>query len=518
MSNPERIRSVLVTIVLICGTMVSCIVPSAENFNPDYWPTQGWQSSTPEEQGMDSAQLVRMFEYIEDNNITLHSLLIVRNGYLVTEAYWHLYGPNDVHTVESITKSVIGTLIGIAIARREIINTDQALLDFFPDRFIKNLEPGKEFITLDHLLSMTPGLDCEDAKTLSVSTQSNDWVQYFLDLPMSSKPGSTWVYCSGAAHLLSAILQSKTGMDARTYANRNLFEPLEIPQVSEQDWASDPQGITNGIAGLYLTPRDLAKYGFLYLNNGKWEGRQIISSNWVRDSTDEHAYIGNDDYVGGLDRRFGYLWSIFPDQKYYGYLGRAGQELFILPRENMVIVFTGALRVDEEGTLLNLVNDYIIPSVRSKNTISPNEKTDSKLEFFIQEAQGTEQPVPTLPQTASDISGKTYMLEANFLSWLDMTFDFEPGKDEAILRMTNSPNLTIGLDNRYRLTEMPNGRPIGLRGQWVELNVFYLDYIIFGEFIRSEAWIQFEGDEIKININYLNWDSPPIMMYGSVQK
>ena len=518
MSNPRRIPSILVIIALICGTMVSCTGHSAANFDPDYWPTQGWRSSTPEEQGMDSVQLVRMFEYIEDNNITLHSLLIVRNGYLVTEAYWHPYGPNDVHAVESITKSVIGTLIGIAIDRGEIISTDQVLLDFFPDGFIKNLDADKESITLDHLLSMTPGLDCEDTKALNRLDHATDWAQYFLDLPMSSKPGETWVYCSGAAHLLSVVLQSETGMDARTYANRNLFEPLGIPQIPEQDWTADLQGNTNGIAGLYLTPRDLAKYGFLYLNKGKWGDVEIVSSSWVKESTREQAYIGNDDYVGGLDRRFGYLWSIFPDQKYYGYLGRGGQELFILPRENMVIVFTGALRMGDEGSLLKLINEYIIPSVRSKNTIPPNRKADSKLEYFIQKAQGVEQPVPTLPQMASDISGKTYKLESNFLNWLDMTFQFEPGTDEAILKMTNSPNLTIGLDNRYRLTEMPNGRPIGLRGQWVELNVFYLDYIISGDFIRSEAWIQFEGDEIKIKINYLNWDSPLIILYGDVQK
>ena len=99
-----------------------------------------------------------------------------------------------------------------------------------------------------------------------------------------------------------------------------------------------------------------------------------------------------------------------------------------------------------------------------------------------------------------------------------MTFYFESGTDEAVLKMTNSPNLTIGLDNRYRLTEIPDGRPIGLRGQWVESNVFYLDYIIFGDFIQSEAWIQFEGDKIKIKINYLNWDNPPIMLFGNVQK
>jgi len=518
MNNKMRAQSVLIIFALTFGTVSSCIAPSAANFDPDYWPTQGWRSSTPEEQGMDSTQLVRMFEYIEDNGIKLHSLLIVRNGYLVTEAYWYPYGPKDVHTFESITKSIIGTLIGIAIDHGEISSAKQRILELFQDQSFKNLDNEKKSISLDNLLSMTPGLDCEDTKVLSKLSQATDWVQYFLDLPMSSKPGSTWVYCSGAAHLLSAVLQKETGVDARTFANRNLYEPLGIPQVSEQDWASDPQGITNGIAGLYLTPRDLAKYGFLYLNKGKWDGVEIVSSSWVKESTREQAYIGNDDYVGGLDRRFGYLWSIFPDQKYYGYLGRGGQELFILPRENMVIVFTGALRVGEEGSFLNLVNEFINPSAVSKNTIPSNEKANSKLESFIQKARGAEQPVPALPQVASDISGKTYKLEPNFLGWPDMSFHFEPGTDEAGLKMTDSPNLTIGLDNRYRFTEISKEKPIGLRGQWVESKVFYLDYIVFGDFIRSEARIQFEGDEMTVTINYLNWDNPPITLHGNVQE
>ncbi|MBI5952274.1 MAG: serine hydrolase [Chloroflexi bacterium] len=518
MNNRLYTLNMLLIVAFLLGGMTTCSRPSGEELQPAYWPTQGWRSTLPEEQGMDSAELVRMFEYVEDNNIDLHSLLIVRNGFLVMEAYWHPYGPNDRHSIESIVKTVTGTLLGIAIDRSEVKNTRQKLVDFFPDRVIQNMDKDKKSITLGNLLSMTPGLDCEDVVALGGMDQAGDWVQYFLDLPMSSKAGKKWIYCSGTSHLISAILQKETGMDSRTYANQNLFAPLGIPQITVKDWAADPQGITNGITGLYLTPRELAEYGYLYLNKGRWDGRQIVSSQWVDKSTKEQAYIGEDEYVGGLDRRFGYFWSIFPEQKYYGYLGRGGQELFVLPRENMVIVFTGAVEVGEEGILLNLINDYIVPSVCSESALPSNPEAGVELETFIQTAAGSKQPVPALPDKALNITDKTYKLEPNFLGWSDMTFHFEPGLDEATLTISGSPKLKIGLDNRYRLTNSPNSRPIGLRGQWAGTDRLYLDYIIFGDFIRSEAWMTFTGDEITITISYLNWNNPPIVLHGSLQK
>ncbi len=335
---------------------------------------------------------------------------------------------------------------------------------------------------------------------------------------MSSKPGKKWIYCSGASHLVSAVLQSETGMDARTYANQNLFVPLGISQVPEQDWASDPQGITNGIAGLYLTPRELANYGYLYLNHGRWDETQIVPAQWVKQSTREQAYIGEDKYVGGLDRRFGYFWSIFPDQNYYGYLGRGGQELFVLPQQNIMVVFTGALEVGKEGFLLKVINNYIVLSVRSENAIPSNAESIARLESFVQAAAGSKLPVPNLPETALAISDKTYRLEPNSLRWSEMTFHFDPGAAEAILTMSDSPDLKIGLDDRYRLTDSPNSRPIGLRGHWLDSSTFYLDYIVFGDFIRSEARIKFDENKITVTITYLNWNSPPIVLRGKIRK
>jgi hypothetical protein len=184
----------------------------------------------------------------------------------------------------------------------------------------------------------------------------------------------------------------------------------------------------------------------------------------------------------------------------------------------MVVVFTGALEVGKEGILLNLVNDYIVPSVRSERAIPPNPDANARLESFIQTATGSKQSVPDLPDMALEISDKTYRLEPNTLNWPGMTFHFDPGSAEAILTMSNPPDLKIGLDDRYRLNTSPNSRPVGLRGRWIDSTTFYLDYIVFGDFIRSEAKIKFDEDNITVTITYLNWNNPPIILRGKTRE
>jgi CubicO group peptidase (beta-lactamase class C family) len=445
-----------------------------------------------------------------------HSLLIVRNGYLVVEAYASPYSPDIRHTVQSNTKSVIGTLIGIAIDQGQIKSVSQKLVDFFPELTIKR-DDEKDAITLEDLLTMTPGLDCKDGTTAGDGMyQTQNWVQYLLDLPMTAEPGKTWSYCSGASHLLSAVLQQATGMDARAYANRYLFKPLGIPEVGELDWGTDPQSVSNGVDSLYLTPRELAKYGYLYLNKGNWDGQQIISENWVEESIQEHAFIDEDQYVGGIDRRFGYMFFLFPDLKYYGYLGRGGQELFVLPESNLVVVFTASMKMGDEEKLLKLVNDYIVPSVLSDPPITGSIQADAGLSNFRQINTGSEQPPAPLPQVALDISGKTFTLDQNPLGWESMTFLFEPGSDEAILKMAGAPDLNIGLDNTYHITEIPESRPVGLLGSWKTSSVFNINYLVLGDFVEVVAEIRFETDHILVSITDLNFGGSSVLIRGDL--
>ncbi len=239
---------------------------------------------------MDSTLLTQLFARIERDKINLHSVLIIRNGYLVTEAYFHPYTADIRHQVASATKSVISMLIGIAIDQGYLRSVDQPLLDFFPGRRIANVDAQKQAVTLGHLLSMTSGLACQDRSGTDAEMQrSRGWVQFVLDLPMARTPGAEFSYCSGGPHLLSAILEKATGLNTRDFANAKLFTPLGIPAVSEMEWVADPQGYASGGYGLYLTPRNMAKLGYLYLKQGQWAGQHLVPAQWVPASSTSHA-------------------------------------------------------------------------------------------------------------------------------------------------------------------------------------------------------------------------------------
>ncbi len=228
---------------------------------------------------MDSALLTRMFDYIEQQEVDVHGVLVVRNGYTVVEAYYPPYGPNTIHSTASVGKSFTGALVGIAIHKGYIEDVDQKVADFFPDHSDLQNDPLKQAMTVEHLLTMTSGLDWPESAASYSSSQnimnqmmhSRDWVQFVLDRPMVAAPGVTFNYSSGVSHLLAAIVQEATGTSALTFARTHLFEPLGISRVY---WPSDPRGIIFGAGGLRLTPRDLGKFGQLYLQGGVWGGQR----------------------------------------------------------------------------------------------------------------------------------------------------------------------------------------------------------------------------------------------------
>ena len=219
-----------------------------------------WSTSSPEAQGMDSQKLAEMLAAIEQQHLNLHSLLIIRNGYLVSENYFGSYQPDTRHQLYSVTKSFIATLIGIALDKGYLDGTDQRIVDFFPERAFANLDEQKAAMTLDDTLTMRTGLDWQEGDPAYRALYlSPDWVKYVLDEPMIAAPGSQFNYCSGCSHVLSAVLSQTTGMNPRDFAEQYLFKPLGITNVQ---WDTDAQGIPNGGWGLQLTPRDMAKLGY----------------------------------------------------------------------------------------------------------------------------------------------------------------------------------------------------------------------------------------------------------------
>lgn len=258
---------------------------------------------------------------------------------------WHPYfAHSDLHTLQSITKSITSALIGIAIGRGEIPSVDATLLSYLRDLSSPDTDSRRAAITLGHVLTMTTGIrwnesgEYTDPRNLCAQMeQSDDWIQFVWNQSMEEEPGKRFLYNSGAAQLLSYVIQKSTGMPADEYAHAYLFEPLGI---RDYYWKRTPKGLADTEGGLYLTTRDLAKIGLLYLQDGSWNGRRVLPEGWVAESTAPIVSTASD---GFPDRRYGYLWWLLPTPKSYALaaLGYGEQRLFIVPEEDLVAVLTG---------------------------------------------------------------------------------------------------------------------------------------------------------------------------------
>lgn len=267
------------------------------------------------------------------DSFPLLSSVIVRNGYIVDEYYKDGYDENSVFVLNSASKSVTSALIGIAVDMGLIESVDVPISTYFP----QVLENGGYWaeITIRHLLTHTSGIDMSDTADWYDWRSSANWVQYILDRSVTSRPGTVFNYSTGNTHLLSAILQQASGMTLEEFGKRYLFDPMEMNSASV---SADAQGISDGGNGVSMNIYDMAKFGMLYLNGGEWQGSQLVSQDWVTQSTTvqfEHD-SGSADY--------GYQWWVrtFGDHDYPAYFaqGHAGQYIFVVPDLQLVIAMT----------------------------------------------------------------------------------------------------------------------------------------------------------------------------------
>lgn len=436
-------RRTLFVVLLIAAMIVPACSPKQapiEVPQASYYPTQGWHTSAPEEQGFDSAKMAEGLRAMRDNGINIHSLTVIRNDEMILDAYFYPYDGESYHSIASVTKSVLTALIGIA-ADQGKLSLDDKMVSFFPDRTIANRGFWKNRITVKQLVGMTSGLDCvsaNDEQTLAEMGTAPDWVQFTLDLKVKHIPGTHFEYCSPGMHLLSAILQEATGMTTAEFARHNLFEPLGITDFL---WESDPQGYTDGWAGLYLHPRDLAKIGYLMLHQGQWEDMQIVSPDWVTEATHLQKKTGQgDDY--------GYGWWVPPPTQFVEFAaeGRGGQYIRVVPQLNMVIVTTGG------GFAWNDITPFLVPAlvdIAEPIPVNPSgmEGLNAALTAILQPP--SPQAVPPLPKTAYDISGRTYAFKFSPLDIKTIRWEFGDSAEARLFAtFYNQPNreLLVGLD------------------------------------------------------------------------
>ncbi|MFW9915321.1 MAG: serine hydrolase domain-containing protein [Candidatus Thorarchaeota archaeon] len=370
--------------------------PPCEMVNSDLYE---WNISTPEEYGTDSEQLARAF--LEATNFAnLYSILLIRNGTLIAERYFNGASKDDAFHIHSVAKSFTTTLVGIAFQEGYLTSLDQKLMDFFPEYASPDLDPRKYNITIHHLLSMTAGFDFpENTANWTAYTGSSNWVKYAIELPLRHSPGADWAYSTPHTNLLSAILTKATGMNTRAFAEKYLFSPL---QIAVNHWHQDPQGIYTGGHEMYFAPRNLARLGLLYLENGKIDGQLILSAEWLEKSLGDFTNGSLKEYeeaTGGWisisDMAYGYGWWLgtmnhimalnqtTPLYEVYYAMGLGGNFILNIPELNVIIVTTasGTIfdRSNEEEDIMNFIARKIIPAISIEIT-PPNTTVSSQFD------------------------------------------------------------------------------------------------------------------------------------------
>lgn len=364
-----RRRALVFAALVAAGCSTPAAPPAATP-----WPTKGWATSSPDAEGLNPKTLEALDrEFAAGTHGQVTGLLVIRHGKVVFDRTydhdfdklfegrdpvrgpynyfdpdWHPYymhGP--LHTMQSVSKSVTSTLVGIAIGRGELPPVTTKVLPLFNDFRAPAADPRRDAMTLEDVLTMRTGIQWDESTVAYTDPRNScanmehspDWAQFVLDQPMAADPGTRFVYNSGATLLLSQLLKQGTGKQADEYAQQHLFGPLGI---TDTYWKKTPTGINDTEGGLYLTARDLAKLGYLYLHDGVWDGTRLLPEGWVAKATSPLV----DTRPGAArSRKYGYQWWVLPTaddaSSAYAAIGFGGQRLIVVPDRDLIAVVTG---------------------------------------------------------------------------------------------------------------------------------------------------------------------------------
>ena len=362
-------KTIAILTILILFASTLCYGQNTYTYSQPKELKDGWKTSNLKSQNIDTIRIYHLFNQAQKGPNKLHSILLIKNNQIIIEEYFNGHSANKQHDLRSVTKSIRSILMGIAIDKGCIDHVDDPISKYIKSPVpIKNLDKRKDKITIRHLLTMSTGLDCNDWDKKSKGQEDKvykkkDWLQYTLDLPMVNEPGTVSNYCSMGAIMISEIISQASGMTIDNFAEKYLFKPLGIDNVS---WGhtSNKENIPSG-KRLYMTSRDMAKIGQLILKYGKWNKKQVVSEKWIEESTSPKTKITEIDY--------GYLWWNIPfkaNGKMFVFktaTGNGGQYIMVLPELDMVAIFTGGAYNSQEQMLpFAIVNDIFLPTFMSQ--------------------------------------------------------------------------------------------------------------------------------------------------------
>ena len=393
--------------------------------------------TSPEKQGVSSTELVNLLKAINNSGIEFHSLMILRHGKIIAEGWWNPFMPEDKHTLYSLSKSFTSTAIGMAI-EEGLLDRESTVISFFPEFAPATISQNLASMEIRHLLTMSTGHDVDTMPALRNAT-GESWIKTFLNQPVTHAPGTHFLYNTGATYLLSAILQKKTKQTLVEFLQPRLFEPLGI---TNYDWEMSPEGINTGGFGLRLTTEEIAKFGELYLQKGKWQNKQLISPTWIEEATSAQIKSGSGD--NDWSQGYGYqFWRCKPG--FYRGDGAFGQFCIVIPQKDTVVAITSESSDLQKS--MSLIWDNLLPALK-EDTLPENKDNWNQLK---NELKNLSLPVPQGLKKAAieaNISGKEFKLEDNSWGIKSVAFNFSP--DACTFTVTDANKSYIvkaGLEN-----------------------------------------------------------------------
>ena len=451
---------------------------------------------------MSSLVLDSLVLFIKNTNQNIHHLTIIRNNQTVLDADVYPYSAQYLHDLASVTKSFISLLIGIAIDKGFIKGENEPVLKFFPE--INLCNPLLDSLTIKGLITMRSGFDCsvEDGeKALSNMRKTNDWVNFIFNLPITSKPGDKFSYCSCNFYLLGEIIYRTTKLIPHEFAKKYLFRPLEIENTK---WLTNYKGMNNGWGDLFLYPADMAKIGQMVLDKGKWQGKQIVSELWITKSLTTLSRLPD-------DKGYGYGWWTNDKVGYYEAAGRGRQTISVIPSKNMVVTMLGG--EFDAGT----IGRYIFESIQSDKSLLNNANDYNKLKANVKEAASVPQfkPVKINNNIIRSLTRRTIAFEKNIAEIDSLQFDFiskekgtvtfyKNGVREKYPFLFSTNNYALGLDSTLQLrvalqADLKDKNEFVLHfNQLCRINNFYFHFVINENNVTTT--LEETSNSIKISI------------------
>src|ERR1051325_4327445 len=392
---------------------------------PVSWAQKTLPRSSPEQQGIASADVLAFVEAADKEVDAMNSFMLVRHGHVVAEGWWAPYDRDTPHMLYSLSKSFTSTAVGFAIAEGKL-NLDDQVIKFFPDEAPAEPSDNLRAMRVRDLLRMNTGNQTEAPIRVNFpSLQTETWVKSFLTHAVPFKPGTHFLYNSPATYMLSAIVQKVTGMTVLEYLRPRLFQPLGF---KDPTWVSSPQGITAGAYGLSVRTEEIARFGELYLHKGMWNGKQLIPETWVTQATSMQTSTGSAPF-SDWDQGYGYQFWRSRHNSFRGD-GAFGQFCIVIPELDAVVAITSGVRNMQQ--VMNLVWDKLLPAMKPgrlpENTAAHRQLQARLAGLAVKFPDGT----PSSP-TFANVSGKWFEFAENDRGIKAVSFDFN----------SVSPTLTV---------------------------------------------------------------------------